>query len=224
MFGCAPGGDSIQPPDPQKYFQLTKAEIVAVNPNARALYIDIWIIGDAAREFPQDSWEQHKALNLCTKIINTFRNGDKDSILECRKLAKEYLGPDIDSAKVYDSGKDIQVYGIGHCHIDSCWLWPWAETKRKVARSWSNQCDLMDRYPELNFACSQAQQYKWLEQKYPYVFDRVKEHVKKGQFHPIGGSWVEHDTNMPSGESLARQFLYGQRFFESHFGERCQTF
>ncbi len=48
------------------------------------------------------------------------------------------------------------MYGIGHCHIDTCWLWPWAETKRKVARSWSNQCDLMDRYPELNFACSQA--------------------------------------------------------------------
>jgi alpha-mannosidase len=130
----------------------------------------------------------------------------------------------VDSHKVYDNGKEPQVFGIGHCHIDSCWLWPWAETKRKVARSWSNQCGLMDRYPELNFACSQAQQYKWLKELYPFVFDRVKEKVKQGQFHPIGGSWVEHDTNMPSGESLTRQFIYGQRFFESHFGERCQTF
>ena len=82
----------------------------------------------------------------------------------------------------------------------------------------------MDRYPEHRFACSQAQQYKWLEQLYPSLYDRVKAHVKKGVFQPIGGSWVEHDTNMPSGESLVRQFLYGQRFFESHFGERCQTF
>ena len=93
-----------------------------------------------------------------------------------------------------------------------------------MARSWANQCDLMDRYPEHRFTCSQAQQYKWLELLYPTLYDRVKAKVKKGTFQPIGGSWVEHDTNMPSGESLVRQFLYGQRFFEGHFGERCTTF
>jgi alpha-mannosidase len=224
MFGNAPGGDSIQPPDPNRFFQLSRAEIVAVNPEARQLFIDIWIIGDAAREFPQDSWEQHKALKVATDIIDAFELGNPDSLKKCRKIAQEYLGPHVDSAKVYDSGKDPQVYGIGHCHIDTCWLWPWAETRRKVARSWSNQCDLMDRYPELNFACSQAQQYKWLKEDYPYVFDRVKAKIKSGQFHPIGGSWVEHDTNMPSGESLVRQFLYGQRFFEGNFGKRCETF
>jgi len=224
MFGCAPGGDSIQPPDPNKRFPLTRAEIVAVNLQARQLYIDIWIIGDAAREFPGDSWEQHTALNVATNVIDAFELGNKDSIVKAREIAQQYLGPNVDSHKVYDSGLEPVVYGIGHCHIDTCWLWPWAETKRKVARSWSNQCDLMERYPELNFACSQAQQYKWLKQYYPYVFDRVKKKVKSGQFHPIGGSWVEHDTNMPSGESLVRQFLYGQRFFEDNFGERCQTF
>ncbi|KAL2757471.1 glycoside hydrolase family 38 protein [Sodiomyces alcalophilus JCM 7366] len=224
MFGNSPGGDIIQPPDPDKYFTLKKAEIVAVNLEARALYIDMWIIGDAAREFPENSWEQHKALKIANDIIDTFKLGDKESITKCRRMAQEYLGPNVDSHRVYSSAKDVKVYGIGHCHIDSCWLWPWDETKRKVARSWSNQCDLMDRYPELNFACSQAQQYKWLKQLYPNVWDRVKAKVRAGQFHPIGGSWVEHDTNMPSGESLVRQFLYGQRFFESNLGRRSQTF
>lgn len=224
MFGNAPGGDSIQPPDPNKHFELSKAEIVAVNMEARQLWIDMWIIGDAAREFPHESWERHKALKVATDVIDTFELGNQESILKCRKIAQDYIGKNVNSEKVYETGTEPMVYGIGHCHIDSCWLWPWAETKRKVARSWSNQCDLMERYPELNFACSQAQQYKWLRDNYPYVFDRVKEKVKQGQFHPIGGSWVEHDTNMPSGESLVRQFIYGQRFFESHFGQRCQTF
>ncbi|KAK3394692.1 glycoside hydrolase family 38 protein [Podospora didyma] len=224
MFGNAPGGDSIQPPDPNKYFQLSKAEIVAVNPDARQLWIDTWIIGDAAKEFPQDSWEQHKALKIVNRIIETFELGNKDSLKACRKIAEEYLGTNVNSAKVYDSGKEALVIGIGNCHIDSCWLWPFAETKRKVARSWSNQCDLMERYPELNFACSQAQQYKWLKELYPYVFERVKKKVAEGRFQPIGGSWVEHDTNLPGGESLIRQFLYGQRFYESNFGKRCQTF
>lgn len=180
---------------------------------------------DAAREFPGDSWEKHKAIQVCNKIIDTFIAGDgsQESIVEGRKIAQEYIG-DVSSAKVYESGEKPIVYGIGHCHIDTCWLWPWAETKRKVVRSWLNQCDLMDRYPEHRFTCSQAQQYKWLKQYYPAAFDRVKDKVKQGVFQPVGGSWVEHDTNMPSGESLVRQFLYGQRFFESHFGDRCNTF
>ena len=226
MFGNAPGGDTIQPPDPNKYYMLWKAQIVDVNLIARQLHVDFWIIGDAAREFPGDSWEKHEALQICNQIMDAFiaGNGSQSSIEKGRKIAEKYIGKNVDSAKVYDSAEKSLVYGIGHCHIDTCWLWPWAETKRKVARSWSNQCDLMDRYPEHRFAVSQAQQYKWLKAYYPYVFDRVKAKVKEGRFHPIGGSWVEHDTNMPSGESLVRQFLYGQRFFESNFGERCQTF
>ena len=225
MFGNGAGGDIIQPPDMGKYFTLTTADIVAVNLEARALYVDFWIIGDAAREFPGDSWEKHEALQVCNAIMDTFiaKNGSQESISEGREIARKYIG-NVDSSKVYDSGKDPIVFAVGHCHIDTCWLWPWAETKRKVARSWANQCDLMDRYPEHRFACSQAQQYKWLEHYYPALYDRVKSKVKKGTFLPIGGSWVEHDTNMPSGESLVRQFIYGQRFFESHFGERCQTF
>ena len=225
IFGNAPG-DSIQPPDPDKYYRLDKARICDVNLITRQLLVDFQIIGDAAREFPGDSWERHQALQVANKIMDNFiADGGSDKSLEsCRKIAEEYLGKHINSSKVYDADTKPIVFATGHCHIDSCWLWPFAETKRKVARSWSNQCNLMDQYPEHHFTCSQAQQYKWLKDNYPYVFDRVKVKVKKGVFHPIGGSWVEHDTNMPSGESLVRQFLYGQRFYESHFGERCQTF
>ena len=224
MFGNGVG-DIIQPPNPNRYFQLIKADIVAVNIEARALSIDYWIIGDAAREFPENSWEEHQALQICNNIIDTFINGHstQESILQCREIARKYIG-NVDSSKVYDTENEPLVYAIGNCHIDTCWLWPWAETKRKIARSWSNQCDLIDRYPEHRFACSQAQQYKWLETLYPKLYDRVKSKVKEGTFQPVGGSWIEHDTNMPSGESLVRQFLYGQRYFESRFGERCKTF
>jgi len=99
----------------------------------------------------------------------------------------------------------------------------------------------MERYPEHRFVCSSAQvsvswhipgsvlttartqQYKWLEQLYPKLFERVKAKILEGKFHPVGGSWVENDANMPSGEGLARQFIFGQRFFQSRFGIRCKT-
>ncbi|CAL5866146.1 uncharacterized protein PFLUO_LOCUS353 [Penicillium psychrofluorescens] len=226
MFGNAPGGDNYQPPSPDRYYTLSKAQITAVNLEARALYYDFWVIGDAAREFPGDSWEAHEANVVANSMIDAFIAGDgsQEGIIEARKVARRYLGDKVDSSKVYSTDTTPIAYAIGHCHIDTCWLWPWAETKRKVARSWSNQCDLMERYPEHRFTCSQAQQFKWLKQYYPSVFDRVKRWVKKGHFQPIGGSWVEHDTNLPSGESLVRQFLYGQRLFESYFGKRCTTF
>lgn len=35
---------------------------------------------------------------------------------------------------------------------------------------------------------------------------------------------VEMDCNVPSGESFVRQFLYGQRYFEKHFGSRHDVF
>lgn len=60
-------------------------------------------------------------------------------------------------------------------------------------------------------------------QLYPPLFDRVKEKVMEGKFHLVGGAWVENDANMPSGEALIRQFLYGQRYFETRFGRRCDT-
>ena len=60
-------------------------------------------------------------------------------------------------------------------------------------------------------------------QLYPPLFERVKEKIKEGKFHSVGGSWVENDSNMPSGEALARQFILGQRYFESRFGARCKT-
>jgi hypothetical protein len=33
-----------------------------------------------------------------------------------------------------------------HSHIDTAWLWPYAESRRKVARSWSTQAGLIESY------------------------------------------------------------------------------
>jgi len=82
----------------------------------------------------------------------------------------------------------------------------------------------MDDYPEYLFACSQAQQLEWMKENYPALYARIVEKVHAGQFVPVGGTWVEPDCNIPCGESLVRQFLYGQRFFEVEFGMRCNEF
>lgn len=51
----------------------------------------------------------------------------------------------------------------------------------------------------------------------------VKARVKEGRWEVTGGMWVEADCNVPSGESLVRQFLYGMKFFREEFGVSCKT-
>jgi alpha-mannosidase len=111
---------------------------------------------------------------------------------------------------------------VGHAHLDTAWLWPIAETRRKVIRSFANQLELMDRYPDHRFAASSAQHYVWLEEDAPALYERVCERVREGRWEVVGGAWVEPDCNLPSGEALVRQLLYGQRELQRRFGRRCR--
>ena len=117
-----------------------------------------------------------------------------------------------------------EMTAIGHAHIDTAWLWPLAETLRKCARTFSTALTYMERYPEYKFACSQAFQYQWMKDFYPSIYEGIKAAVKRGQWIPAGGTWIEPDCNIPSGESLVRQFLYGKRFFRKEFGWDCKEF
>jgi alpha-mannosidase len=117
-----------------------------------------------------------------------------------------------------------EVVAVGHAHIDTAWLWPLAETYRKTVRTFSTALRYMDEYPDYRFACSQAQQYAWIKERNADLWERIGTKVASGQFVPVGGSWVEPDLNLPSGEALVRQLLLGQRFFERELGRRCEEF
>ena len=130
-------------------------------------------------------------------------------------------------AALYEHHNGTRVHetaAIGHAHIDTAWLWPLAETQRKLVRTFRSQMRYMDEYPEFRFACSQAQQYAWIKAREPELWEAIVDRARRGQFVPVGGSWIEPDCNLPSGESLVRQFVHGQRFFEDEFGVRCREF
>jgi alpha-mannosidase len=110
------------------------------------------------------------------------------------------------------------IVAVGHAHLDSAWLWPTRETVRKTARTFSNVLDLMDADPDFVFAASSAQQFAWVQEFYPDLFDRIRQRAAEGRFVPVGGMWVESDVNMPGGEALVRQFLVGQSFFRRELG------
>lgn len=77
---------------------------------------------------------------------------------------------------------------------------------------------MMEEYPNYKFMSSQPQLYAFLKERYPELFEKIKERVKEKRWEPEGGMWVEADCNLTSGESLVRQFMHGKQFFKEEFG------
>lgn len=191
----------------QAPFELHRCELARFDPDAWRLYLDFETLRALAVEPGLDeSW----AGELLSEL-NRFCNDPDPAIL----------------AGLYERRNGTvahELAAIGHAHLDTAWLWPLAETVRKAVRTFTTQVRYMAEYPEYRFACSQAQQYAWIEERAPELWERIREHVAAGRWVPVGGTWVEPDCNIPSGESLLRQFLHGQRFFEQRFGRRCPEF
>ncbi len=110
------------------------------------------------------------------------------------------------------------MHAFGHAHIDVAWLWPLAETERKMARTAINQMALFDEYPDHRFLQSQPHLYMMMKALYPELYERYKAEIKTGRLIPDGGMWIEADTNVSGGEALIRQVMYGQQFYRDELG------
>ena len=91
-----------------------------------------------------------------------------------------------------------------------------------MTRTVANVVNLLENGDDLVYAMSSAQQWAWIEEQHPALFERVVEQVRAGRFVPVGGMWVESDTNMVGGEAMARQFAVGQQWFADHLGTICE--
>ena len=114
-------------------------------------------------------------------------------------------------------GKNGMLYTVGHSHIDAAWLWPRAETIEKTLRTFSTMVSLAKEY-DFVFVQSSAEYYEWVKERDRRLFDEIKKLINNGKWVIVGGMWIESDVQIVDGESLARQFLYGQRYFLNTFG------
>jgi alpha-mannosidase len=118
---------------------------------------------------------------------------------------------------------DGACYFLGHSHIDAAWLWTFSDTVNVVHDTFETVLKLMDNYPGFCFCQSSAQYYKWMEEKFPETFEKVRRRVKDSRWEIVGGSWIEPDGNLLSGESYVRQYLLGKRYFKERFGVDVQV-
>ncbi len=168
--------------------------------------------------------ERESTLEILSRALDMLdlRQPHSPAFDESVKAARRYL-----KENYYDLRAKLPPIAmaqcVGHTHIDVAWLWDLHQTRHKAVRSFSTVLSLMDRYPEYKFMSSQPALYDFVKQDAPEVYARIRERIREGRWEVEGGMWVEADCNLSGGEALARQFLMGQRFFESEFGRRCRV-
>ena len=198
-------------------YRLRHASLGTRDDTVLHLLLDVDVLLGLAHSLPADDARRIRVMRQLEAAFNAL---ELDDVASTAAAARRVLQPAL--ALTARSGAH-HVVAVGHAHIDSAWLWPIRETRRKCARTFASAIRLMDDYPDYHFTCSQAVQYEWIERDHPQLFERIRQKVAAGQWHPVGGMWVEPDMNLPSGESIVRQLVFGQRYFESRFGIRSSV-
>ena len=195
--------------------RLTRCELAVYNDAAWRL----WHTYNFARQLMllySDDVERGRRLR--DGLQRALLHIDDQDVAASTPAAQQILA---DAIRGQAPASQTRCFAVGHAHIDTAWLWPIRETKRKCLRTFSTVLDLMERYPRFRFVCSQAQQYAWLEETSPELFEQVAARVRDGRWEAGGAMWIEPDCNVPSGESLVRQILYGTRYWRDKFGDHA---
>ena len=214
-FAATPLGDKATAGGAPQY-RLGNIAIAELNQCVWELQQDVWTLSGLMEQLPTELPRRHEILRALEHMMDVM---DPDDVAGTAAAGRQALAGVL-GRPAYASAH--QLVATGHAHIDSAWLWPVRETIRKCARTFSNVVALMDEDPNFVFSCSSAQQLAWIKELYPELFSRIREKVQAGQFVPVGGMWVESDTNMPGGEAMARQFVEGKGFFLAEFGIECR--
>ncbi len=209
------GEDSVPEP-PEAQVKLSKSSFGIWNEELYQVAMDYLTLYSLVKKLPDKSLRTMKIVEGLKKFtyIADFELPEPEltaSVVQAGEILKPLL-----SCKNGSTMPDYTVFG--QSHLDLAWLWSVEETRRKSARTYSNQLALMEEYPDYQFLLCEPPILEWLKELYPNVWQRVKEKVAAGKFHPEGALWVESDTNIPSGESLIRQFAWGKRWYRQELG------
>ncbi|RUR03577.1 alpha-mannosidase [Labedella endophytica] len=201
---------------PAPLYRLRHVDLAVFEPEVHEFALDLEVLLELQAELPATSPRRMRILQALDDALDLL---DLQRIPATVGDARAALAPALASPAEASAHR---ISAVGHAHIDSAWLWPVRETIRKVARTASTMTELLGTTDDFLYGMSSAQQYAWIKEHRPEVYEKVKAAVADGRFLPLGGMWVESDTVMPTGEAIVRQFLYGQKFFEEEFGIRSR--
>ena len=195
--------------------------VAVARTDVRALYYDLLTALEAAETMDENDPARPALMN---------RLNEACSMLDLRVPCSPAFQAGLQNASAHlaqtvytGSRSDVTAVCVGHSHIDVAWLWDHAQTRLKTRRTFSTVLRLMEEHPSFTFFHSTPQLFQWLKRDDPDLYEEVRHRVAEGRFELDGAMWLEADCNIPSGESLIRQIVYGKRFLRGEFGTECEV-
>lgn len=206
-------------------YTFQSLDICSKDQSISDFYFDLKTLNQMAGCLDQNSFRRSDIINSLCKVHEVLYYSREDVREEVfresiRKAAAILKG----QFEKHNSVSAPWAGLIGHSHMDTAWLWAKGETIKKCARTYSNELNLMEQYTEYKFIQSSAYHSRMIKTHYPELFERIREKVKEGRYEPNGGVYIECDCNITSGESIIRQFLWGQRFTRKEFDYTANCF
>ncbi len=199
-------------------------ELLLERPDVTGFVFDLKVLRQTANILGEHSLRRGKIVRGLAEVYalvdampeETGEESWRPKLAEARRIMAPLL--------MAKNGSTAPYFGlIGHSHIDTAWLWTLEETWRKCARTFSSVLNLMEQYPEFRFIQSAPCHAEAMRREYPGIYERIRARVAEGRWEPNGAMWVEPDCNLPSGESLVRQLLVGQRATREMFDYTADT-
>ncbi|MCL6456386.1 MAG: alpha-mannosidase [Gorillibacterium sp.] len=191
--------------------------LVFVNTEVQSLLYTLTVVRDATKLLDSKDLRKTRLAQALHTTMDRFYTDPKrvDVDNEWTQALEQDL---VEAVELQGGNAQGLEHMVGQSHIDVAWLWPVRETVRKTSRTFSTVDALMNEYPDFHYAQSQPQLYAFVKENDPELYGRIKARIAEGRWELVGGMWVEPDLNIPGGESLMRQMLYGQRFYLEEFG------
>ncbi|MGM0921951.1 MAG: alpha-mannosidase [Bacillota bacterium] len=208
-------------PQKEQEYTIRTAEIAWLDEQIDDLYFTSQAVYETIKELREEAPEKQlllTSLNQSYKEIDWTEPGSSCFYKSCYQ-ARAILNDRLGQIKKHHS---VTIHAIGHTHIDVAWLWRLKHTREKTARSFSTVLRLMEQYPDYVFLQTQPQLYEYLKTDYPEIYEQLKMRINEGMWEAEGAMWLEADCNIPNGESLVRQILYGSKFLKEEFGITCR--
>ena len=163
---------------------------------------------------PKQRSQLRQQLEEAARLVESsaLKNGYPQIFVASLEKSRQALKP------IGKFAKEFTLVFDSNAHIDCAWLWRYLETINVAKNTFTSVLDMMEARPDFTYTQSQAHLFWWMETMFPDVFQRIQDRVKDGRWELVGGMWVEPDCNLISGESWARQLLYGKRYFKEKFG------
>jgi alpha-mannosidase len=192
------------------------ADLVLIDMPTRHFYHSAEMALGTARAVDPDRAEYHLLLNALDDAFKQLdlRSPASPEFYKSVRRAQSVLDGQL--SKI--DGLPAHILATGHGHLDVLWRWRLGNTREKAMHMFANMVQLMEQYPDFHYTQSQPQVYQLVKEDAPHIYEKVKALIRAGRWEPTGGMWIEADCNIPSGESLVRQILYGRQFFRDEFG------